>query len=188
MPRRLAAAVKSERFSGSIVAYIFPQREPCRQEAFAERQNGGPDRARIAPTSQRRLPAPRMGFSPGSCAAADRARVHCGWPTVNRFRGDSIAPSGPTAAAATRAGGEIAVEFCDVERELVAYRHDSPIGFELCADSQASCRFAQSRIDGTRVLLPIPNGCRRPGFAIAGPTVPHALCSTSPACRRARSS
>jgi sialate O-acetylesterase len=70
--------------------------------------------------------------------------------------GESIAPSGPVALSATRAANEIAVEFGDLERGLVAYSHDSPIGFELCADSPGSCRFAQSRIDGARIMLSIP--------------------------------
>jgi sialate O-acetylesterase len=70
--------------------------------------------------------------------------------------GESIVPSGPIALKATRAANEIAVEFGDLERGLVAYSHDSPIGFELCADSPGSCRFAQSRIDGARILLSIP--------------------------------
>jgi sialate O-acetylesterase len=69
--------------------------------------------------------------------------------------GESIAPSGPVALSATRTANEIAVEFGDLERGLVAYSHDSPIGFELCADSPGSCRFAQSRIDGARIMLSI---------------------------------
>ena len=48
--------------------------------------------------------------------------------------------------------------FSDVEGRLVAYSHDSPIGFELCADAQGSCRYADARIDGSRVLLTIPDG------------------------------
>jgi sialate O-acetylesterase len=70
--------------------------------------------------------------------------------------GESIAPSGPVAMAAVRDGGAINVAFGDVERELVAYSHDSPIGFELCGDAAGSCRFAESRLDGTRVQLSIP--------------------------------
>jgi sialate O-acetylesterase len=71
--------------------------------------------------------------------------------------GESIAASGPAALAATRADGAISVAFGDVERELVTYSHDSPIGFELCEDAAGSCRFAESRLDGTRVQLSIPN-------------------------------
>ncbi|HEY4973837.1 MAG TPA: sialate O-acetylesterase, partial [Steroidobacteraceae bacterium] len=70
--------------------------------------------------------------------------------------GESISPSGPVALSATRTGSEIAVEFGDLENGLVAYSHDSPIGFELCADASAGCRFAQSRIEGTRIMLSVP--------------------------------
>jgi len=71
--------------------------------------------------------------------------------------GEAIAPSGPVALAAVRDGGAISVDFGDVERELVAYSHDSAIGFELCQDAAGSCRFVESRLDGTRVQLSIPN-------------------------------
>jgi sialate O-acetylesterase len=49
------------------------------------------------------------------------------------------------------------VGFRDVERRLVAYSHDSPIGFELCSDSPGTCRFVEARIDGARVMLSIPD-------------------------------
>ena len=69
-----------------------------------------------------------------------------------------FAPSGPTVRGAARRGGRIAVQFTDVERGLLAYSHDTPIGFELCADSADSCLFADGSIDGSRVMLSIPNG------------------------------
>jgi sialate O-acetylesterase len=72
--------------------------------------------------------------------------------------GEAIAPSGPTPRDAARRGDQIVVGFSDVEAGLVAYSHDSPIGFELCGDSVGTCRFAQSRIDGTDVVLGIPRG------------------------------
>jgi sialate O-acetylesterase len=72
--------------------------------------------------------------------------------------GQGFAPSGPAVREAARRGGRIAVQFTDVERGLLAYSHDTPIGFELCADSADSCRFADAGIDGTRVMLSIPNG------------------------------
>jgi sialate O-acetylesterase len=71
--------------------------------------------------------------------------------------GESIAPSGPVARSATWGNGHIVVDFGDVERTLVTYSHDSPIGFELCADAPQSCRFAQARIEGTKVALEIPS-------------------------------
>jgi sialate O-acetylesterase len=72
--------------------------------------------------------------------------------------GEAISPSGPTPLDAARRGERVVVEFRDIEGALVAYSHDSPIGFELCADSAGSCRFAQSRIDGAGVSLQIPDG------------------------------
>jgi sialate O-acetylesterase len=67
--------------------------------------------------------------------------------------GESIAPSGPVALSATRDHGHIVVGFGDVDRTLVAYSHDSPIGFELCGDAPRSCRFGEARIEGTKVTL-----------------------------------
>ena len=72
--------------------------------------------------------------------------------------GEVIAPSGPTPRDAARRGDQVVVGFSDVEAGLVAYSHDSPIGFELCGDSVGTCRFVQSRIDGTYVVLGIPTG------------------------------
>ena len=71
--------------------------------------------------------------------------------------GEAIAPSGPTPRDAARRGDRIVVGFTDVEAGLVAYSHDNPIGFELCADSVGTCRFARSRLDGTDVVLDIPD-------------------------------
>jgi sialate O-acetylesterase len=71
--------------------------------------------------------------------------------------GEALAPSGPVPLAAKPAAGQIVVDFGDVEGRLVAYSHGSPIGFELCADAPGSCRFADARTDGTRVLLSIPD-------------------------------
>ncbi len=72
--------------------------------------------------------------------------------------GESISPSGPVALSAARSDGKIAVQFGDVERGLVAYSHDNPIGFELCADTPGSCQFAEARIQGAQALLSAPIG------------------------------
>jgi sialate O-acetylesterase len=72
--------------------------------------------------------------------------------------GQALAPSGPAALSAAAAAGQIAVDFGDVQGRLVAYSHDSPIGFELCTDAPGSCRYADARIDGSRVLLSVPGG------------------------------
>jgi sialate O-acetylesterase len=72
--------------------------------------------------------------------------------------GESIGPSGPVAVSATRENGDVVVKFGDVERALVAYSHESPIGFELCGDAPRSCRFAEARIEGAKVALPSSRG------------------------------
>ncbi|MGH8231715.1 MAG: sialate O-acetylesterase, partial [Steroidobacteraceae bacterium] len=72
--------------------------------------------------------------------------------------GEAIAPSGPVARRAQRSGTQIAVEFDDVANSLIAYSHDSPIGFELCGDAAGSCRYVEAALAGTRVLLTIPSG------------------------------
>ena len=103
--------------------------------------------------------------------------------------GESVTPSGPVPLGATRAGRDIAVEFGDIEGGLIAYSHDSPIGFELCGDSPGSCRFAQARIEGLRILLSSrARPVRRRGCVTAGQTAPCARCSMPQACRPVRSS
>ena len=75
--------------------------------------------------------------------------------------GESVAPSGPVAMSATRSDGKVVVEFRDVEGSLVAYSHESPIGFELCADSPKSCQFADAHLNGTRIELTDVPGTQR---------------------------
>ncbi len=72
--------------------------------------------------------------------------------------GESIAPSGPIALSVTRENGDVVVDFGDVDRTLVAYGHESPIGFELCGDAPRSCRFADARIEGAKVTLESAGG------------------------------
>jgi sialate O-acetylesterase len=67
--------------------------------------------------------------------------------------GESLTPSGPTPAAATRAEGRIAIEFADIDGALVVRSGPRPNAFELCGAAQASCRFVDARLDGTRVVL-----------------------------------
>ena len=40
-----------------------------------------------------------------------------------------------------------------VEGGLAAWSGPAPLGFELCATDQASCRYAAARIDGDSVVL-----------------------------------
>jgi sialate O-acetylesterase len=74
--------------------------------------------------------------------------------------GEALAPSGPAARSATLEGGQIVVDFNDVERRLVAYSHDSPIAFELCADAQDSCRFWHAAPPGFRFRADCARGRR----------------------------
>ncbi len=40
----------------------------------------------------------------------------------------------------------------------MALSHDTPIGFELCADAVGSCRYTQSTIRDHQILLKVPAG------------------------------
>jgi sialate O-acetylesterase len=66
---------------------------------------------------------------------------------------EALAPSGPVATAARHDGDAVTVAFADVEQGLLAYGGTGPVGFELCGDTQASCRYADARIDGATVRL-----------------------------------
>jgi len=65
--------------------------------------------------------------------------------------GEKMVASGPLALSAEKTRSRIMIRFDDVERGLVAYGSDAPIGFELC-DSK-SCRYAMATISGDRVSL-----------------------------------
>jgi sialate O-acetylesterase len=67
--------------------------------------------------------------------------------------GESISPSGPIPIRARREDGHVAVAFGDVEGALLTYSAGRPIGFELCGDTQRSCRFVDAVIQADRVLL-----------------------------------
>jgi sialate O-acetylesterase len=67
--------------------------------------------------------------------------------------GESLSPSGPTPARAQRQKEGVLVSFTDVEGHLVAYSAKDPIGFELCGDSQASCRFVDAAMQSDRSVL-----------------------------------
>jgi|HubBroStandDraft_1064217.scaffolds.fasta_scaffold00059_48 sialate O-acetylesterase len=67
--------------------------------------------------------------------------------------GENISPSGPTPAGAQREKQGVLVSFSDVEGQLVAYSAKDPIGFELCGDSQASCRFVNAAMQSDRSVL-----------------------------------
>jgi sialate O-acetylesterase len=66
--------------------------------------------------------------------------------------GESIAPSGPRPLAARREGSAVVVAFADVDKRLIAYGAEGPIGFELCG-AAAPCRYARAEIKGDQVWL-----------------------------------
>ncbi len=43
--------------------------------------------------------------------------------------------------------------FGDTEGNLIAYGAARPVGFELCAQEQVTCRFVDARIEGNSVSL-----------------------------------
>ena len=66
--------------------------------------------------------------------------------------GEKMAPGSPTAVAAARKGKDIVVTFRDTGGGLKTYSADRAIGFEVCAGK--SCRYADARVAGDRVVLP----------------------------------
>ena len=66
--------------------------------------------------------------------------------------GERIPPSGPVVSAVTRRGSDIVVTFRDVTGTL-AIRNGNPGGFDLCGATQASCRWAETRVQGNSVAL-----------------------------------
>ena len=67
--------------------------------------------------------------------------------------GENLSPSGPTPTGAQRQSAGVLISFTDVEGHLVAYSAKEPIGFELCGDSQASCRFVNAAMQSDRSVL-----------------------------------
>jgi len=66
--------------------------------------------------------------------------------------GERIPPSGPVLAGVTRRGSDIVLGFRDVTGALTI-RSGAPSGFELCGAAQASCRWAEARVEGSSVVL-----------------------------------
>ena len=57
---------------------------------------------------------------------------------------------GPKPLSATRTAGGIVV---DLDLPISAYGGNAPLGFELCGETQESCRYAQARVEGARVVI-----------------------------------
>jgi sialate O-acetylesterase len=95
--------------------------------------------------------------------------------------GERIPPSGPVAAGVRRRGADVVVSFRDVTGALTM-RHDGRGGFELCADTPGSCRWADARVQGRSVRLSNAAGATRVRYAWGGsPACPLADASGLPA-------
>jgi sialate O-acetylesterase len=66
--------------------------------------------------------------------------------------GERIPPSGPAVENVTRRGTDVVVRFRDITGAL-SMRNNTPSGFELCRATQASCRWADARVEGATVVL-----------------------------------
>jgi sialate O-acetylesterase len=67
--------------------------------------------------------------------------------------GEAIAPSGPVASRATRAGKDIVIEFKEVQDRLTAIGARDVSGFEVCGAGAGTCRFAPGTAEGSRVKI-----------------------------------
>jgi sialate O-acetylesterase len=76
--------------------------------------------------------------------------------------GEELSPSGPIPAGARLQKDGVLVSFTDVEGRLVVYSAKEPIGFELCGESQASCRFVGATLQSDRSALLDPAGVEAP--------------------------
>jgi len=83
---------------------------------------------------------------------------------------ERIPPSGPAVAGVARRGSNVVVSFADVTGALTM-REGSPSGFELCGATQASCHWADARVDGTTVVLSNAGGATRVRYAWGGSPV-----------------
>lgn len=59
----------------------------------------------------------------------------------------------PMPLSATRNDRLIRIRFSGVDNGLSAWSGPFPLGFELCGTDQASCRYAQARIEGDAIIL-----------------------------------
>lgn len=96
------------------------------------------DRAELHPRDKRIL----------ARRAADVARV--------LVLGEQGIPDGLSPAAVFRQRDTVVLEFDPSIDTLVVVSAAAPIAFELCGDTQGDCVFAESRIEGNRVVLTAP--------------------------------
>src|SRR5436190_1165183 len=84
--------------------------------------------------------------------------------------GERIPPSGPEVDRVTHRGSDMVIAFRDVTGALTL-RSPGPSGFELCGDTPASCRWAESRVEGSSVWLSNAAGATRVRYAWGGSPV-----------------
>jgi sialate O-acetylesterase len=66
---------------------------------------------------------------------------------------DPTSPSSPEPRAAHQDGASVVVDFAPGAERFLTYSAGHPIGFELCATEQASCRFAEAIILENRIVI-----------------------------------
>jgi sialate O-acetylesterase len=64
--------------------------------------------------------------------------------------GNAKGALGPKPLSASHSAGGIVVRF---DKPVTSYGAAVPVGFELCAETQASCRYASARADGSTVVI-----------------------------------
>ncbi len=89
--------------------------------------------------------------------------------------------AGPGIAGATRESGAIVLRFMGVTGALHSLSDAHAIGFELCAGTQASCRYALATPRATRFASPTTAGPRRM-CAMPGRTARSSIFSTKRIC------
>ena len=70
---------------------------------------------------------------------------------------EKITPSGPRVSSVTRGVGHIAIKFRDLTGALTVRSGATPTAFELCESTDASCRLADAKLIGAKVLLTGPD-------------------------------
>ncbi|MEO8077430.1 MAG: sialate O-acetylesterase [Acidobacteriota bacterium] len=81
--------------------------------------------------------------------------------------GEPIAPSGPVVARVTRRGPDVVVSMRDVTGALTI-RGGGSSGFELCGATQATCRRADARVEGSSIVLSNAGEASRVRYAWGG--------------------
>ena len=84
---------------------------------------------------------------PNKLAVGGRAAL-----TARKIAYGEDVPAGPMPVSATRAGTGVAIAFTGVSESLQSLS-GVPIGFELCAETQASCRYATASISGSSIVI-----------------------------------